>query len=171
MLGKMQSGFAGDALMPALSFLRLLPAWCALLFSPVLLAGGVWTNRWDQGDLLAVTPDHQLIVRMDVKPSMAVWGTLIIPIKAEQIPELNKHRKVPEFPYIDVAVEVDGYYRTAQGHIYEKELYVSTDLDVRQWEGMKRGRRLIIRLPEGSEFREALNGSENALRQVEKRYQ
>lgn len=135
------------------------------------LAAGAWTTRWDKGDLLAVTPNHQMILRMDVRPGQAVWGRLIIPIKAEQLTELNKHRKVPEFPYIEVAIEVDRYYRTAQGHIFEKELYVSSELDVRQWEGLKKGKRLIVRLPDGSEYKEPLAGSGGALQEVEKRYQ
>ncbi|MFZ5603064.1 MAG: hypothetical protein ACOY7J_11485 [Pseudomonadota bacterium] len=147
----------------------ILPAF--LLVSATALAAGAWTTRWEHGDLMAITPTHKMVLRMDLKPSQAVWGELLVPIKPEQVQELNKHRKVKEFPYIDVAVEVDGYYRTAQGHIFEEELYVSTELDVRQWEGLKKGTKLIIRLPDGTEYKEALTGSGSALQEVEKRYQ
>ncbi len=156
--------------MPRKTAFQYLFSLLLLLVSAPLLAAGAWSTRWDNGDLLAITPNHQMVLRMDLKPGQAVWGRLIIPIKAEQLTELNKHRKVPEFPYIDVAIEVDRYYRTAQGHIFEKELYVSTELDVRQWEGLKKGSRLVIRLPDGTEYKEALAGSGQALQEVEKRY-
>lgn len=156
--------------MPRKTAFQYLFSLLLLLVSAPLLAAGAWSTRWDNGDLLAITPNHQMVLRMDLKPGQAVWGRLIIPIKAEQLTELNKHRKVPEFPYIDVAIEVDRYYRTAQGHIFDKELYVSIELDVRQWEGLKKGSRLVIRLPDGTEYKEALAGSGQALQEVEKRY-
>ncbi|HVL01362.1 MAG TPA: hypothetical protein VM553_16210 [Dongiaceae bacterium] len=146
----------------------LLPA--LALVSTLAVAAGTWTTRWEHGDLMAITPNHKMVLRMDLRPSQAVWGELLVPIKAEQVQALNKFRKVPEFPYIEVAVEVDGYHRSAQGHIFVDELYVSTELDVRQWEGMKKGSKLIVRLPDGTEYKEPLNGSGHALQEVEKRY-
>ncbi len=133
-------------------------------------AAGQWTNHLNNGDLVAVTPAYSLELRLAKTPNEATWGHLVIPIKAEQLDALNKHRKDKLFPYIDVAVEVDKYYRTAQGHILTDELYIKTDLDVRQWEGLKKGNRLVVRLPDGTEYRETLRGSGAALRKVEKRY-
>ena len=151
-------------------FLRSLLAALLLSLGMPALAAGEWTNRWDQGDLIAVTPAHQMQLRLAAVPNEGTWGHLLIPIKAEQLDELNKHRKDKLFPYIEVAVEVDKYYRTAQGHILADQLVVKTDLDVRQWEGLKKGKKLVVRLPDGSEFKEPLNGSGSALAQVEKRY-
>ena len=139
------------------------------LVSPVF-AASQWITRWDNGDLVAVTPGYQLQLRLAKSPNESTWGQLVIPIKAEQLDALNKHRKDKLFPYIDVAVEVDKYYRSAQGHILSDELIIKTDLDVRQWEGLKKGNRLVVRLPDGTEFRETLRGSGAALRKVEKRY-
>ena len=142
----------------------------AMLSGWPALAAEQWTNRWDEGDLLAITPTYHLELRLKQTPNESEWGQLDIPIKAEQLDALNKHRKDPLFPYISVDVEVDKYYRTAQGHIMTDELIVKTDLDVRQWEGLKKGHHLIVRLPDGTEFKETLRGSGAALRKVEKRY-
>lgn len=151
-------------------FLRSLLVACLLLLGLPALAADEWTTRWDEGDLVAVTPAHGLELRLAATPNEGTWGHLIIPIRAEQLDELNKHRKDKLFPYIDVAVEVDKYYRNAQGHILANKLVIKTDLDVRQWEGLKKGKSLIVRLPDRSEFKETLRGSGAALRKVEKRY-
>lgn len=151
-------------------FLRSLFTALLLTLAAPAFAAGEWTNRWDNGDMVAVTPNYQLEIRIAQTPNEGTWGHLVIPIKAEQLDELNKHRKDKLFPYIDVAVEVDKYYRNAQGHILADELVIKTDLDVRQWEGLKKGSRLVIRLPDRTEYRETLRGSGAALRKVEKRY-
>lgn len=151
-------------------FLRSLLAAFLLCLGMPVLAAGEWITRWDQGDLVAVTPAHKLELRLAATPNDSTWGHLLIPIKAEQLDELNKHRKDKLFPYIDVAVEVDKYYRTAQGHILADQLVVKTDLDVRQWEGLKKGKKLVVRLPDRTEFSETLRGSGAALRKVELRY-
>lgn len=151
-------------------YLRSLIASLLLLVCLPSLAAGEWLTRWDEGDLVAVTPANKLELRLAAMPNENTWGHLIIPIRAEQLDELNKHRKDKLFPYITVAVEVDKYYRNAQGHILSDELIIKTDLDVRQWEGLKKGKRLVVRLPDGSEFKETLRGSGAALRKVEQRY-
>lgn len=148
------------SLIVSLLLILAIPAWAA----------PEWSTRWDNGDLLAVTPSHNLQLRLAAHPNESTWGTMEIPIRAEQLEALNKHRKDKLFPYIDVAVEVDKYYRTAQGHILQSRLIIKTDLDVRQWEGLKKGSRLSVRLPDGTEFKETLRGSGAALRAVEKRY-
>src|SRR5690606_18805236 len=109
-------------------------------------------------------------LRLAATPNEGTWGHLVIPIQAEQLEELNKHRKDKLFPYISVAVEVDKYFRTAQGHILSDKLVIKTDLDVRQWEGLKKGQKLVVRLPDRTEYRETLRGSAAALRNLEKNY-
>lgn len=150
--------------------LRSLLMTVLLALIPAAWADSAWSTRWDNGDLVAVTPAHGLEIRLAAHPNQSTWGTLQIPFKAEQLDELNKHRKDKLFPYIDVAVEVDKYFRTAQGHILKDQLIIKTDLDVRQWEGLKKGNRLVVRLPDGTEFKEPLRGSGKALGAVEKRY-
>lgn len=150
--------------------LRPLIAVVLLLASATAIAASGWINRVENGTMMAITPNHQLILRMDLKPNQSTWGELLIPLQPEQVAELNRHRKDKLFPYIEVAIEVDRYYRTAQGHIFGNELYVKTTLDVRQWEGLKKGKRLIVRLPDGSEYKESLSGSGKALREVERHY-
>lgn len=149
--------------------LRSLIASLLLLLALPSLAAE-WRNRTQDGERVAVTPAHGLELRLAATPNQNTWGHLLIPIQAEQLEELNKHRKDKLFPYIDVAVEVDKYYRTAQGHILTDQLIIKTDLDVRQWEGLKKGNRLIVRLPDRTEYRETLRGSANALRNIEKGY-
>lgn len=151
-------------------YLRALSAFLWLLITAPALADGTWTNRWDAGDLMAVTPVHQMQLRLATMPNEGTWGHLLIPVKADQLDELNKHRKDKLFPYIEVAVEVDKYYRTALGHTLADKRVVKTDLDVRQWEGLKKGRQLVVRLPDGTEYKEPLTGSRAALAEVEKRY-
>lgn len=150
--------------------LRSLLMTVLLALAPSAWAETAWSTRWDNGDLIAVTPVHALEIRLAAHPNQSTWGTLQIPFKAEQLDELNKYRKDKLFPYIDVAVEVDKYFRTAQGHILKDKLIIKTDLDVRQWEGLKKGNRLVVRLPDGTEFNEPLRGSGKALGDVEKRY-
>ena len=153
-----------------LMWLRSLIFSLLALFAPLTLAADTWTTQWHQGNLVAVTPRNHLVVGMQLKPNDAVWGVMNIPIQKEQVAELNKHRMDPLFPFIKVDITVDDYYRTAQAHIYEDGLYVQTELDVRQWEGLKSGNILKVRLPDGSEFKETLHGSGKALRALEKHY-
>ncbi|MGB3621559.1 hypothetical protein FT643_00790 [Ketobacter sp. MCCC 1A13808] len=140
-----------------------------LVFSGLSLAGDSWTNAIVKGEPIAVTPKYRLHIYMAKHPTEPVWGKLDIPIKAEQLPELNNHLKSPNFPFIDVAIEVDKYYRVMQGRIYKDELIVSVDLDLRQWDGLKKGDELEIVLPGGTEFKESLRGSGTALRKIERR--
>ncbi len=148
---------------------------CVRLFTATVLmalcslswAQGTWTLRNSDGVNVAITPSYQLEVRIMPRPNETVWGKIEIPIKEEQLPELHKHRKSPNFPFIDVGIEIDRYYRTAQGRIYDDRLMVSVELDLRQWEAMKKGNRLLISLPDGTEMKESLRGSLKVLRQAE----
>ena len=128
-----------------------------------------WVLRKNNGGYIAVTPIHRLKIQMVERPNESVWGQLDIPVKPSQLPELHKHRKSPHFPFIDVAIEVDRYYRTAQGHIHDDELVITVELDLRQWEGLKKGNRLIIGLPDGTTIKESLKGSLYVLRKAEVR--
>ena len=118
---------------------------------------------------MALTPKYRLHIYMVDKPTEPIWGKLDIPITNEQLPELNKHLKSPNFPFINVAIEVDKYYRVMQGRIYKDELLVSVDLDLRQWDGLKKGDQLEIMLPDGTSLKENLRGSGAALRKIERR--
>lgn len=140
-----------------------------LLLSNPSFAAEIWTNSTKEGRPSAVTPKYQLRIYMADKPTEPVWGKLDIPITEDQVPELNKHLKSPNFPFINVAVEVDKYYRVMQGRIYKDELLVSVDLDLRQWDGMKKGDKLEIMLPDGTSLFETLRGSGAALRKIERR--
>ena len=148
--------------------LRSLFACLFLLAGSTALANDEWTTRLDNDVRVAVTPTNQLLLGLARAPNEGTWGYLIIPIKAEQLEVLNKYRTDPLFPYIAVAVSVDKYYRNAQGHILANKLLVKADLDVRQWEGLKKGKRLVVSLPDGSEYKETLKGSNAALAEVEK---
>ena len=132
-------------------------------------AADSWTNSTLNGKAIAITPNYQLHIYMEAKPTEPVWGKLDIPITSEQLPELNKHLKSPNFPFINVAIEVDKYYRVMQGRIFKDQLQVSVDLDLRQWDGLKKGDQLEIMLPDGTNLKESLRGSGAALRKIERR--
>lgn len=140
-----------------------------LAFSSSGFGADKWTLKTVNGVNIAVTPKYALEVQMLERPQEAIWGKLEIPVTEEQLPELHKHRKSPNFPFINVGIEVDRYYRTALGHIHDDRLMVTVDVDLRQWEGMKKGNLLIISLPDGTEMKESLKGSLKVLRQAEVR--
>ncbi|MAR92883.1 MAG: hypothetical protein SV765_16115 [Pseudomonadota bacterium] len=140
-----------------------------LLLAGVAQAADSWTNRKQNGDLVALTPQYQLQVKQSPRPTEMLWGVIEVPVTPEQLPELHKHRKSPNFPFINVGVEVDKYYRTAQGHIKDDELLVEVDIDRRHWDGLKQGDRLVISLPDGTVLKESLRGSGAALRSIERR--
>ena len=140
-----------------------------LAFSTSSFGADKWTLKHVNGVNIAVTPMYNLEVQMLDRPQEAIWGKLEIPITPEQLPELHKHRKSPNFPFINVGIEVDRYYRTAQGHIHDDRLRVTVEVDLRQWEGMKKGNHLIISLPDGTEMKESLRGSLKVLREAEVR--
>ncbi|MBA56228.1 MAG: hypothetical protein CMK89_17390 [Pseudomonadales bacterium] len=140
-----------------------------LVCSAMAQASGSWTNQTIDGKMVAVTPNFKLQVYQIDRPNESVWGKIIVPINADQLPELHKRRKSPNFPFIDVGVEVDKYYRTAQGHIHDDQNLVSVEIDRRHWDGLKKGNHLIIRLPDGTELKESLRGSGAALRAIERR--
>ena len=140
-----------------------------LVCSAVSLAADTWINQTIDGTLMAITPTYKLQVYQIERANEAVWGKINIPVSVDQLPELHKHRKTPNFPFIDVGVEVDKYYRTAQGHIHDDQSLVTVEIDRRHWEGLKKGSHLIIRLPDGSELKESLRGSGAALRAIERR--
>lgn len=152
----------------ALSVVTLLGG-LAIMPIPVIAASDTWSNIETANDVIAVTPQHRFHIYLAERPMEAVWGKLDIPISEELLPELHKHRKSPNFPFINVAVEVDSYYRVMQGRIYDDDLKVEVDLDLRQWDGLKKGNRLKIGLPDGTEYEESLKGSGNALRNIERR--
>lgn len=132
-------------------------------------AADSWSNQTINGMLMAITPTYKLQVYQEARPNESVWGKINIPISEDQLPELHKHRKSPNFPFIDVAVDVDKYYRTAQGHIHDDQHVITLEIDRRQWDGLKEGSHLIIRLPDGTEMKETLRGSGSALRAIERR--
>ena len=147
-----------------------------LLLTVLLLGSSTWTQAADSwanqtidGKLMAITPIFKLQVYQLDRPSESIWGKINIPVLPEQLPELHKHRKSPNFPFIDVGVDVDKYYRTAQGHIHDDENLITVEIDQRQWDGLKKGSHLIIRLPDGTEMKESLRGSGKALRTMERR--
>lgn len=139
-----------------------------LVISHAQAADG-WTNQTINGNLMAITPTYKLQVYQQARPSEMVWGKINIPVSEEQLPDLHKHRKSPNFPFIEVAVEVDKYYRTAQGHIHDDLELITVEIDRRHWDGLKQGNHLIIRLPDGTEMKESLRGSGAALRAIERR--
>tara|TARA_Y100000589_G_scaffold287797_1_gene288800 strand:+ start:392 stop:886 length:495 start_codon:yes stop_codon:yes gene_type:complete len=132
-----------------------------LLAASTSQAADSWTNQTINGTLMAITPTYKLQVYQLANPSESVWGRINIPISAEQLPELHKHRKSPNFPFIDVAVEVDKYYRTAQGHIHDDTKLITVEIDRRHWDGLKQGNHLIIRLPDNTELKESLKDRKN----------
>lgn len=140
-----------------------------LVCSAMAQASGSWSNETINGKMMAVTPTFKLHVYQIDRPNESVWGKIEIPIQADQLPELHKHRKSPNFPFIDVGVEVDKYYRTAQGHIHNDQNLITVEIDRRHWDGLKKGSHLIIRLPDGTELKENLRGSGATLRAIERR--
>lgn len=140
-----------------------------LVTSTLVQASGNWTNETLDGTLMAITPLYKLQVYQIERANEAVWGKINIPVQADQLPELHKHRKSPNFPFIDVGVEVDKYYRTAQGHIHDDRNLVTVEIDRRHWDGLKKGSQLIISLPDGTQLKESLRGSGAALRTIERR--
>ena len=164
------TGSRRDATRPWRGALSVLVASLIMMtLSSSVVAQESWILQKQKGTNIAITPKHQLQIRMMERPNEAVWGRLDIPVKAAQLPELHKHRKTPHFPFVDVAIEVDRYYRTAQGHIHDDDLMVTVELDLRQWEGLKKGNHLIIGLPDGSQLKESLKGSLGVLRKAETR--
>lgn len=149
--------------------LRLLILLATLIASAASLAAGSWSNQTINGKLMAITPNYKLQVYIMENPNQSVWGRINIPVSKEQLPALHKHRKSPNFPFIDVGVEVDKYYRTAQGHIHDDTLLITVELDQRQWEGLKKGNQLRISLPDGTDLNESLRASGAVLRAIERR--
>lgn len=141
----------------------------------LLVAAGIsqaadsWTNQTVNGSLIAVTPTYKLQVYQIERPTETIWGKIAIPVTEEQLPELHKHHKSPNFPFIDVGVDVDKYYRTAQGHILDNKKMITVEIDRRHWDGLKNGSKLVITLPDGTEIKESLRGSGAALRAIERR--
>lgn len=154
--------------MKALFFKILIPL-ALLVSSAGTQAADSWTTRTINGTKTAITPLHKLQVIQLPNPTETVWGQISVPIKAEQLPELEKHFKTPNFPFIDVGVDVDGYYRTAQGHIHRDVLLITVEFDRRHWDGMESGRQLTISLPDKTVIKEVLRGSRDALRAIDKR--
>ena len=153
--------------MKALSLHFLMPL-VLLVCSASTQAADRWTNQTVDGTLMAITPTYQLQVYMVASPTETVWAKINIPVDRDQLPELHKHRKSPNFPFIDVGVDVDKYYRTAQGHIHDERALITVEIDRRHWDGLKKGSKLILSLPDGAELKESLRGSGAALRAVER---
>lgn len=140
-----------------------------LLSSTLTHAADRWVNQTINSTLVAITPAHQLQVFMVERPTETIWAKINIPVNEDQLPELHKHRKSPNFPFIEVGVDVDGYYRTAQGHIHDEQNLITVEIDQRHWDGLKKGNKLILSLPDGTELGESLRGSGAVLRSIERR--
>ena len=145
----------------------LLWLFACLIFASPLQAGDRWQYQTVDGKLFAIPPDSAFTLSLENKPSDFQWGVLELPISAEQLPALHEKRKSPNFPFIDVGVEVDQYYRTAQTRILDDELKLRIEIDHRMWDHFKRGGALVINLPEGSRIKTTLRGSNAALRKLE----
>lgn len=140
-----------------------------LISSALTQAADRWVSQTINGDLLAITPAYQLQVYMVERPTETIWAKINIPVNEDQLPELHKHRKSPNFPFVDVGVDVDGYYRTAQGHIHDEQKLITVEIDQRHWDGLKKGNKLILSLPDGTKLEEPLRGSGAVLRSIERR--
>ncbi len=140
----------------------------SIFLSTLAQASDRWETRTFNDQPTAVTPHQQLQVYMPKKFNQYRWGILVIPIQEEQLPALHKHRKSPNFPFIDVGLDVDGYYVTAQGHIHDEDHLLTVELTQQQWDGLKKGSKLIVELPDGTSYSETLRGSSAALKQLER---
>lgn len=126
-----------------------------------------WRTSVQDGVPIAITPRQGMILKM-IKPSNDLWGKLYISLTDEQVTALRKHRLDKYFAFISVGLEVDGYTRNTNAKVEETEKFVRIDIDQRMWEGIKRGTKFNVYLPDGSTYKETLRGSSKALRQMEK---
>ena len=149
---------------------RLVPfIFLALFFSLNVHAGNSWRISTIEQSSVAITPKHGMILKMR-KPNKGLWGKLYINVDNQQIENLQKHRLDKYFSFISVGLEVDGYTRNANAKVVETKGFVRIDIDQRMWEGFKKGSKLIVYLPDGSEYTETLRGSSKALRHLEKSF-
>lgn len=153
--------------MPHLKLLSLLVL--LITFSTSVSAANSWQLRSVDGQNIAVTPTHNMYLKM-IKPNKGLWGRLYINMSAEKVKGLNKYRLDKYFPFITVGIEVDGYTRNTNARLDESNGFVRLDIDGRMWEGLKKGKKFIIYLPDGNNYEETLRGSSKALRQLEKRF-
>ena len=125
-----------------------------------------WQVSIEDGKGIAVTPKHRLMLKMQM-PKNGLWGKLYVNLNDDQITALKKHRLDKYFSFISVGLEIDGYTRDANAKVEEEAKFVRIDIDQRMWEGLKKGNKLKVMLPDGSTYSERLRGSAKALRKLE----
>lgn len=140
-----------------------------LVFSSNVNAGNAWTVSTIAQDSVAVTPKHNLILKM-IKPNKGLWGKLYINLNSKQIEKLKNHRLDKYFSFISVDIEIDGYTRNTNAKVVESKGFIRIDIDQRMWDGFKKGNRMTVNLPDGSSYGETLRGSSRALRRLERKF-
>lgn len=151
------------AMLVALMTATLMTA--TFMYSPAASAAS-WNVSDQDGTPVAITPKHNMILKM-IKPKDGIWGKLYVSLSDEQVENLRKYRLDKYFAFISVGVEVDGYTRDTNAKVEETQKFVRIDIDQRMWEGIKKGNKFNVYLPDGSTYKETLRGSSKALRRLE----
>lgn len=137
-----------------------------LLPTGVLAADEGWVASTKEGRTMARTPEKNWVLVMR-KPNEGLWGLLYIESNPEQIERLKKVRLVEGFNFFNVVVEIEDFQRELRARYDDKQNYLAVDIDVRAWEQIKVGKRMRIRLPDGTEQEDTLRNSDKIMRQME----
>ena len=137
-----------------------------MLYTPWANAAS-WRISEQDGEPIAITPRHNMMLKL-IKPNNGIWGKLYVSLSDEQVTALKNFRLDKYFAFISVGVEVDGYTRDTNAKVEEAQKFVRIDIDRRMWEGIKKGNKFNVYLPDGSTYKETLIGSSNALKKLEK---
>ena len=154
------------SLRPALLFTGFMALMAAMLLHSPAASAASWEISDQDGTPVAITPKHNMILKM-IKPRDGIWGKLYVSLTDDQVEALKNYRLDKYFSFISVGVEVDGYTRDSNAKVEESKNFVRIDIDQRLWEGIKKGSKFNVYLPDGSTYKETLRGSSKALRRLE----
>ncbi len=117
----------------------------------------VAASRSGRMELAAATPRRE-----------GIWGTLTLPITDKQVEPLRAHRYDKYFAIVPVLIDIDGFQRQANAKVNETGRSIAVEIDLTSWDDIKRGKSIVITLPDGKAYKESLSGSRDALRGLEK---
>lgn len=127
-----------------------------------------WTLTTRDNVAVAASQNGRMALAAATPRREGIWGTLTLPISPKQVEPLRAHRYDKYFAIIPVLIDIDGFQRQANAKVNESDHRIAVEIDLTSWDDIKRGKTIVVTLPDGKSYKESLTGSRDALRGLEK---
>lgn len=139
-----------------------------LLLLLTLSDASAWSLTMRENVTVAASQNGRMALAAANPRREGIWGTLTLPISPKQVEPLRAHRYDKYFAIVPVLIDIDGFQRQANAKVNESAHSIAVEIDLTSWDDIKRGKTIVVTLPDGKIYKESLTGSRDALRGLEK---